>query len=358
MTLSADAKWGKSWFAMQLGLALASGECEFLDWKLEEPRRVLYLQIELPDSMVRERLEMLLDKMPEGMSPERARLNFLVHTVSEGRPNLMDETGRQVLQALLDRWEPDVLIVDPLAFAFPGLNENSADSMGEALRFLTDLATDNNMAVVLLHHQSKNKGEEEARGSSVFFGWPESDLLVRRKEPEPGVAEVSLRLRCAPNDGPLYWRRPTEDDPWFAAMPEDWKPPQGGEGNGRRGKGTFRQEREKKQSVLTAQLVARICAGMGGPVGRTQLIKAVCDWYREHHNPKGVGDKAIRPLLKQAVAEGLLQQAKENAPYQAAPGVEPIPTTGLPPKRLGSPAKGSVEPPPVEEDLFGVEEHQ
>jgi hypothetical protein len=299
LAFSAPAKWGKSYFAMQFGLALASGWCEFLGWQFGEPRRVLYLQVELFDGMVRQRLDQLLATMPQDMSSERANLNFMIHEVSEVAPNLSTRAGRRMLQAVIDRCEPDVLIIDPLVFTFPELIENASDSMTEALRYLTDLALDNTMAVMLIHHHGKSgKG---SRGSSVYEGWPDSDLQASFiSEKNHSFSEISLRLRCAENKGPLYWRMPQGEDRWFVPMPEGWKPD---------------QEGGHQKLVVNTQKIAAICASNPDGLGYGKLIDAIRAEFK-------VGEDKAREIFREAKnALVIKQDGGKGSNWKVAPAM-------------------------------------
>lgn len=222
MTISATSKFGKSFLAIQMGLALASGDCEWLGLQFGPPARVLYLQAEIMDSLVEARLKVLLQTLPPELDPARAGRNFFAQEINDGRPNLMTEEGRATVEAVIQANRPDVVILDPLAALHPGLEENAADKMGAALGFIQDLALKYRCAVILIHHFSKAKA---ARGSSVFEAWPESDLQFDfLSDDDHSTAKVLMRLRCAYNDGPTYLRMPTRENLWFERMPEGWMP--------------------------------------------------------------------------------------------------------------------------------------
>ena len=222
MTFSATSKFGKSMFAIQTGFALAAGDCTWLGWKFGPPCRVLYFQAEIMDALLAARLEAILRSMPPQLDYERASRNFLIQETGQRRPNLYSNTGRACAEALIERHNPDVLILDPLAALCPGMEENAAESMGLALDYFSNLAARHNCAVMLVHHHGKSG---VSRGSSVFEAWPESDLqAVYLSADDDSIAKVAMRLRCAFNPGPVYWRMPSEDSLWFERMPEGWAP--------------------------------------------------------------------------------------------------------------------------------------
>ncbi|MBI1785566.1 AAA family ATPase, partial [Candidatus Sumerlaeota bacterium] len=259
MTISAPAKFGKSFLAIELGLTLAAGNCEFLGWKFGSPVPVHYLQVEIMDALMEARLRKLLETMPEGIDPDRAADNFFVQEIAETTPDLMNADGRTLAEKVIQRMKPEILIVDPLAFAFPGLEENAAESMGAALRYLTELGARHKCGVILIHHHGN--GGTGSRGSSVYEGWPDTDIQATYVDPEiRDVAKVTGRLRCAWGGGPWYWRMPTPDSLWFSPMPDDYEP------EGKRG---------GRPKLVTIELVELVLGNAGRAMRPGDLYDAI-----------------------------------------------------------------------------------
>ena len=214
-------------WAIQTGLALASGNVDFLGFRFGPPARVLYLQAEIMDSLLAARLESLMGTMPVGFDRKGAPANFLIQEIASGRPNLASAEGRARVEGLIQEHKPEVLILDPLAALFPGMEENAVEAMGAALDYLSGLTIRHDVAIVLVHHHGKSGA---SRGSSVFEAWPESDLSASYTDEDHAVAKVEFRLRCAYARGPAFWKMPDGDNLWFEEMPADWRP----ESRGRR----------------------------------------------------------------------------------------------------------------------------
>ncbi|MBI3735293.1 AAA family ATPase [Candidatus Sumerlaeota bacterium] len=274
-TFSAPAKFGKSYLAMQLGLALASGNGEFLGWKFGPPARVLYFQGEIMDGLVEDRLKQLRDTMPEGMDRERALDNFFIQEIVHGAPNFQTRCDR--IKQIIEEYKPEIIIVDPLCFCFPGLEENSSEKMGEALYLLTEIGIQYECAIILIHHHGKTG--HGSRGSSIFEAWPDSDLSAERRGSED-VAIVTGRLRCAYGGGPWYWQMPTPDHPWFSSMPADYQPRSKG-GRGRKG---------------SVELVVSILRKVGQPMRPGELYAKYCE-----------AADCKKPTAERATAEALKQ---------------------------------------------------
>lgn len=216
LTFAAPAKSGKSFWAMQVGLALASGDCEFLGFQFGPATKVLYLQSEIDDGEVQDRLNGLLETAPQVINRERAQENLRLRRITTGPLNLMDDGTRQRIDALVKRQEPGVVILDPLIFSFPGLEENNASDMSKALGYLSAWSVKYGCAVIHIHHTGKNG---QYRGSSVFDGWPETALQATETS-NAGLLKVKGRFRCTANTGPWHWRGPTKNNSWFSQANE------------------------------------------------------------------------------------------------------------------------------------------
>jgi len=224
-TFSATSKFGKSMWAIQTGMALAAGRCEWLGWKFGEPARVLYVQAEIMDGLVEDRLRWMMKSMPDQIDKRRAAENFIIREINAGRPSLMGQDARKSFEATLGMVQPQIVILDPLAALCPGMEENESSAMTLILDYISDITQRFRCAVILIHHHSKAGA---ARGSSVFEAWPESDLQATfLSDDDHTVARVAAKLRCSYAPGPLYWRMPTPEAPWFEPMPEDFDPKAG-----------------------------------------------------------------------------------------------------------------------------------
>lgn len=286
MTLSATSKFGKSFLAMEIGLAIAGGDCEFLGWQFGPSSSVLYVQGEIMDALLEKRLGWLLHTMPEAMNARRARENFTVQEITPRRADFSTKEGRTLAETILRIHRPAVLILDPLSAICPGLEENEAAQMGEILGYFADVALRFGCAVILVHHHGKSG---VSRGSSVFEGWPESDVQCTYFDDQHSIAKVELRLRCAFNDGPVYWQMPGRDTPWFSVMPEDWSPDDAKAG---------RKARTLEESGTDAFLALR-------RLGDGQAHKSLVD---EISTDKSISQRTARRRIKDAQSAGLISQ--------------------------------------------------
>src|SRR5690606_4576623 len=76
--IAGQSKSGKSWMALQLALAAASGG-EFLRWRASRPMKTLYINLEVGHSMWARRVVMQGEQFASS-NPESFRGTFFTHT--------------------------------------------------------------------------------------------------------------------------------------------------------------------------------------------------------------------------------------------------------------------------------------
>lgn len=144
--LAAPPKYGKSFFCLQMLLAVTSGE-DFLDFKTHKCN-ALYLDLEDSDQRLQSRTKAILDgrEAPQGL--------YRVLRAPTIKHGLLD-----ALQAEIDR-DPDIglIVIDTLGRIRDGArkNESAYDTDMRETGELFRLATDNDIAIVLVHHTRKN----------------------------------------------------------------------------------------------------------------------------------------------------------------------------------------------------------
>jgi hypothetical protein len=101
-------------------------------------------------------------------------------------PNSSDMEG---LQGVIARLRPDVIVLDTMAAAFPGLLENEAADMGRAVRVLRDLGRVCGAAVIAVHHTAKEG--TTPRGHGLLNGDADVVLRIEGAEDEPRKVTAS-----------------------------------------------------------------------------------------------------------------------------------------------------------------------
>ena len=164
---------GKSLFAPRLGYAVAQGAEVF--GRRVKAGGVFYVAAEDGHGM-RGRVQAM--EAEHGDAPD--------FKVVEGVSDLLSKQGQlKALQRAVKERRPALVVIDTLAVAFPGLEENDAKGMGQVVAAARSL-TKWGAAVVLIHHDTK-AGDGLPRGHSLLNGALDVALYLKR---EDGVVSV------------------------------------------------------------------------------------------------------------------------------------------------------------------------
>ncbi|WP_245794532.1 AAA family ATPase [Vannielia litorea] len=158
---------GKSVIAPYLGYAVARG-VEAFD-RRTKAGGVFYVAAE--DALgLRKRVTALRDQHGEADG---------FHLV-EGVTNLASVEDSRALRQAVKQHRPSLIIIDTLAAAFPGLEENESKAMGKVVSVARSL-TQWGAAVLLIHHDTK-AGDGLPRGHSILNGALDVSLHLRREK--------------------------------------------------------------------------------------------------------------------------------------------------------------------------------
>jgi KaiC/GvpD/RAD55 family RecA-like ATPase len=157
---------GKSLLAPRLGYAVAQGVEVF--GRRTRQGGVFYVAVEDGHGM-RGRLSALRQDHGEADA---------FHLVS-GVSDLLSKKGELAeLRAAVKARRPALVIIDTLAVAFPGLEENTAEGMGQVVAAARSL-TKWGAAVILIHHDTK-AGDGLPRGHSLLNGALDVSIALKR----------------------------------------------------------------------------------------------------------------------------------------------------------------------------------
>jgi hypothetical protein len=175
------AKGAKTWLCLDLALSVASGTAALDTFRVHCPGPVLYVSAEGGEGYLKQRLQALcahrglqLDALPH-------RLEIIPRAI---RIDTVEGLGR--LQATVRAMSPTLLVLDPLV-RLHRADENSAASVSALLSPLTELQQAHNLALILVHHATKQGGKskemtgQDFRGSSDFYAWGDSNIFVRKR---------------------------------------------------------------------------------------------------------------------------------------------------------------------------------
>lgn len=150
---------GKTHFGLSVAYAVATGG-KFAKWSAPRPRKVLYLDGELPGGVMQKRL--LMHCPDADPAPGFLRI-FTPDLLPEGQPmpDLSTYDGQAQIDAMIDD-DTEVVFVDNLSAWARSGRENEAESWSPIADWMLSLRR-RGMAVVLIHHAGKG-GQQ--RGTS------------------------------------------------------------------------------------------------------------------------------------------------------------------------------------------------
>ena len=162
-------KLGKSWFVLQLALAVASGENAFGDFPVNRGD-VLYLALEDTRRRLQSRAKRLLgeDPLPQGCK------------ISIEWPRI-DEGGAEQLEAWLERYPATRMVIIDTFQKIKSRRNASADF--ETLSRLTEIAHKFNIALLVVHHTRKTDADDPfdtVSGPTATASLADAMLVLKR----------------------------------------------------------------------------------------------------------------------------------------------------------------------------------
>jgi hypothetical protein len=197
--LGGPPKSCKSWLALEMALAVASGHPCLGRFETAQTGPVLLYAAEDSPRQVRARLVALARarEVPFGALSIRLILE------SQLRLDLAEDPKR--LAATLAEHRPRLLILDPFV-RLHRVDENSAADVSALLAGLRAWQREFGVAILLVHHTRKSASEASGsalRGSSDLHAWGDSNLYLRRAE---GDLVLSGEHRSARSGDPWHLR--------------------------------------------------------------------------------------------------------------------------------------------------------
>lgn len=190
-----EPKCCKSFLALDLAVAVASGKPALRRFAVAEPGPVLLYAAEDALHIVRERLVGIcaaagieLDTLP-------------LHVITAPSLRLDHVPDCDALRETVAELRPRLLVLDPFV-RLHRKNENSADEVAPLLAYLRELQREYASAVLLVHHSRKGghvRAGQALRGSSELHAWGDSNLYLRRSGER---MTMTIEHRAAASTGP------------------------------------------------------------------------------------------------------------------------------------------------------------
>jgi hypothetical protein len=196
-----EPKCCKSFLALDMAVAVATGRPCLRHFEVPRAGRVLLFAAEDALHVVRQRLEGICRAAGIAL----AEVDVQVITAPSVRLDV--DSDRKALAETIAELQPRLLILDPFV-RLHRIDENVSGEVAPLLAFLRELQRRHHLAVLLVHHARKGGAKMRAgqalRGSSEFHAWGDSNLYLRRHgehlalsvehRAAPSIPNISLQL--------------------------------------------------------------------------------------------------------------------------------------------------------------------
>jgi len=193
--LGGAPKCCKSWLALEMALAVASGTPCLGAFECRDAGTVLVYMAEDSAPVVKARLCGLCRH--RGLDLGALPLHLITAPALR-----LDRTHDQArLRAAVGTYAPRLLVLDPFV-RLHRIDENDAGQVSALLGYLREVQRAYDVAVLVVHHARKNGGQagQSLRGSGDFFAWADSLLYMRRHH---GRLVLTVEHRGAPAPEPV-----------------------------------------------------------------------------------------------------------------------------------------------------------
>jgi RecA-family ATPase len=174
----------KSFFVINMSFYYASGITPFLTAHIERPGKVMLIQQEISLGFMKKRLEKM--RMSKVFTTER---RFFPVTTTSRQLKLLNQKDYELIKSWIEKFEPDILILDPLS-TFNTSEENMSKDMSKIISRLSEIKADYNLGLVVTHHFSSKKNPNDPaapteagawfRGHSVFSDAADALICLHR----------------------------------------------------------------------------------------------------------------------------------------------------------------------------------
>jgi hypothetical protein len=220
-----EPKCCKSFLALDMAVAVASGTPCLRRFPAVQRGRVLLFAAEDSSSVVRQRLAGIAAAV--GVALEALDIHVIVAPVVR----LDVELDQRRLEETVAALRPVLLVLDPFV-RLHRIDENVSAEVAPLLDFLRGLQRRHALAVVLVHHARKGAAHLRAgqalRGSSELHAWGDSNLYLRRNADDD--LSLTVEHRAAASSSGLQLTLSAEGDALAlrvvdAAVPPPSAPP-------------------------------------------------------------------------------------------------------------------------------------
>ena len=155
---------GKTFFNLEIAVAVATGGPKCFPWAIPEARPVLYVDGEMPSNELQDRLRKILIGRGMKLPPRKKMLTLFTPDLVEGHVlNIVTRAGQKLIERYLE--SGTLLILDNLSALghAPGTSESESESWWPVQEWALSLRK-KGITIIFIHHAGK-KGEQ--RGTSA-----------------------------------------------------------------------------------------------------------------------------------------------------------------------------------------------
>ena len=207
--IGGEPKSYKSFAAMSLAVAVASGKPCFGHYNVKRQGPVVLYAAEDSLAMVKDRIA----GISAAMAVDFDTLDL--HVITTPKLRIDSDVDRRKMETLLQSLKPVLLVLDPFV-RLHRVDENSSGEVAGVLSWLRDLQRQYCINIVMVHHARKRAGNERPgqslRGSSELHAWGDSNLYLRRMTDEDYYVDLTIEHRAAPSQGDIQLRLQTSDE--------------------------------------------------------------------------------------------------------------------------------------------------
>ncbi len=210
MLIAGAPKVGKSDFFIEMVLKASCGG-KFLGENFSTPLKVLYLQAEIHEAYLEERISVFEKSV---YFEQKSLADENIYISSRLNLDLMNNRDWNDLKNIAIGVQPDIIGIDPI-ISFSSVDENSSKEVSELLYDRVvglQNSVDSNPAMVLIHHLKKTRDESDMslfsniRGSGAWQGWYDTGILLSRSNERVDV-HYDTRHQKSPESQHIYLNR-------------------------------------------------------------------------------------------------------------------------------------------------------
>jgi hypothetical protein len=177
---------GKTQVSLGLALAASIGG-KFLKWEASRPFKTLFIDGEMPEKQLQERLTMAM-LMQEGTDP-KDNLRIMTPDEQDGpMPNFAKPEGQRELEPLLENVE--LLVLDNVSCLMRGIDQKEGVEWEPVNEWMLSLRT-RGISIILFHHEGKGKTQRGTSEREDFLS-----TVIQLKTPGDYNPEEGCRFEC------------------------------------------------------------------------------------------------------------------------------------------------------------------